>query len=225
MTKPDWYPIYDSDLILYTMEKCGSTTVLKTVESAGIEIFRATHLTINTIDFEHKKIITIARDPIEWAISYYFEMPDAHPDDLIEPENFGTIDNFHKNVDPRYPESWFIHKFREIIGVNVYAKWFRKRLGWETYSLERVLVLVTHRLEETLIPALAHFTERDESEFTLHPWENTLGANRFGSQYTEFIKQVKYQRLWLIDNILDTQYCKQFFSLEERKRMLEKWAK
>jgi hypothetical protein len=217
-------PVYDDDILLYTMEKCGTTTVLNTVKSAGIEVNRATRLTIDSFDHYYKKIITIVRDPMDWAISYYLEMPGAHPDDLIEPDTFGTVRNFHMNVDPLYPSRWFIDHFREIIGVNVYAKWFRKRLKYEIYSLNRVLVLVTHHLTETLIPALSEFTGRPQEDFTLHPQSRTNGSDRFGPIYYELHRKIKYRRLWFIDNIVESQYCKQFFSLDERKRMIEKWT-
>ena len=221
----DWRnPVYDEDLLLYTMEKVGTTTVRHTVASAGLAINNATIHNITDFAYMQKKIITVARDPVKWAISYYFEMPQAHPNDIVEPENFGTVENFHKNLDIRYPESWFIHKFREIIGVNVYSKWFRREPGWEIYSLDRVLVLLTHRLSDTLIPALAEFTGKDESAFTLHPHERSMSSIRHGIDLEAFSRKVKFPRLWLLDNVLERPYCKHFFSIEERREMLDKWT-
>lgn len=217
-------PVYDDDILLYTMEKCGTTTILNTVKSAGIEIGRATRLNIKSLPFENKKIITVARDPVEWAISYYCEMPDAHPEDIPDPDGFGNLWHFYETMDILYPAKWFIDYFREIIGVNVYSKWFRKRLGWEIYSLGRVLVLVTHHLTDTLIPALAAFTERPASDFILHPQEKTIGEKRFGDRYIYLHKFVKFYRTWFIDYVADSQYCKHFFSLEERKRMVDRWT-
>ena len=127
-------------------------------------------------------------------------------------------------MDPRYPAKWFIDYFREIIGVNVYGKWFRKYVGWHVFSLDRVLVLVTHRLTDTLIPALSTFTGMPEEAFTLHPHERTEGEKRFGEIYKELYRNVKYYRLWFIENVLDDRYCEQFFSLDERKEMIKKWT-
>ena len=215
-------PIYNDTLLLYTLEKCGTTTVMNTVQSAGIPIHRVTRETILDFDYLNSQLVTIVRDPVAWAVSYYLEMPNAHPDDIVEQENFGTVENFFKNVNPIYATQWHVHYFREIIGVSPYGWWFHKTNGWKIISLHRVLVLKTNKLSTALIPGLSALTGRPESDFTLH--KHQTGKERYGDVYKELHRKVRYQRLWYVENIDETQYIRHFFSLPERKWMLEKWT-
>lgn len=215
-------PTYDEDILLYTMEKVGTTTVMNTVKSAGIPINRATFHNIKDFDHRKKQIITVFRDPIDWAISYYLEMPDAHPDDILEPENFGTVENFAKNVNPMFAIHWPIPYFKKVVDINVYGTRFVKEKGYFILSENRVLVILTHRLGDTLVPALSVLTERPESEFTLH--QHQTGMERFGAKYIYLHNNIRYERMWFIENIDKTRYIRQFFNLEERRAMIDKWT-
>jgi len=207
--------------LIFSMEKCGSTTVMEAIKSAGLEAGRVTKETVKQFPHDVSRIITLVRDPIAWAISYYWEMPNAHPDQLVEPENFGTVQNFMLNVNLAYATSWLDLYFREIIGVHCYGQHFQKNRGWRIYSMDRILVLNTHMLMDTLGDALSEFLGVMDT-FTVE--HRAKGSERHGEQYQEFIEQVKFPRTFL-HNLYEDRYCFHFFNFEDRNRWLNKWVK
>ncbi len=222
----------DNPAIIFSMEKVGSTTVMETIQSAGLDAHRAYKENIKTLPHQNSRIITMVRDPIAWAISYYWEMPDAHPDKLVEPENFGSFQNFMLNLNLDYALTWLDLNFREIIGVNGFGQHFPKKKGWRIYSMDRILILNTHMLSDTLGDALSEFLGKDKyhpHDFLSDPNDSYFphkakGSERHGDQYQEFIEKVKFPRDYLFD-LYESRYCFHFFTHDDRERWVEKWQK
>ena len=218
-------PIFNPDnpTIIFSMEKCGTTTIMEAIKSVGLEAHRATTENIKSLPHQDSRIITMVRDPIAWAISYYWEMPDAHPEELVEPERFGSVENFMLNVNLDKATTWLDEYFREIIGVHTYGQHFPKSKGWRIYSLDRILVLNTHKLSFMLPEALGAFLGERYTRYFVVLYK-AQGIERHGEQYQEFIEKVKFPRTFLHD-LYEGKYCFHFFDFEVRKRWLEKWVK
>ena len=211
----------DNPTLIFTMEKVGSTTVMEAIKSAGLEAERVTKKTVKNFPYVDSRIITIVRDPIAWAISYYWEMPNAHPEQLVEPERFGSIENFMLNLNLDYAQTWLDEYFREIIGVHLYGQHFPKKKGWRTYSLERVLVLNTEKLSDNLADALAEFLGKSPQDFTIE--HRAKGDDRHEG-YKEFKENVKFPRTFLHD-LYEARFCLFFFNFPDRKKWLERWVR
>lgn len=228
-TIPKQLPVNPDYVICYTPGKVGSTTIMRTVATAGIPCHRCNDSNIGQYHRKDYPTITAVRDPIAWAISTIFERAMTEgtvpkPEDaprvvemLMESTKQGLIKDYC---------DWLDNKYREVTGVSVYGRRFIKRHYYEIFSI-RSLVIRTDKMDEYLVPALQNFLpiyypEKDLSQ--LKTEHSARGVERFEG-YDEFIDAVKFDKYWIAHFYDKNKFSRNFFFAEELKEWIKKWSK
>ncbi len=189
-------------IIVFTMEKVGSSTVKWALEHAGYLVDRVTPS--NWTGFEHNprmyKTITMMRDPIAQMASMHFEYS-------------------HKGApqSARTPHDFMVDYLPKITGIDVYKYYFDKRKGWQIYD-ERMMLIRTESLTEQLDAALTAFI--GPGDYLID--HRAKGVDRFGPKYDEYLRSHK-----IIDpeRLLDVDYVKHFYTDEEIEGFKQRWLK
>lgn len=202
-------------VMVFCMEKTGSTTVMRAIQSAGLVAGRGHRHNIKDLDLsEYTHFVTMVREPISRAISGYFE------EDMQ-----GGLEDLKQEVD--FTLNWFDDYIRPAIGVNAYSPkssrrlLFNRKIGWSIYS-KKLLIVRTDRLNDGLADGLAELLGMNAEDFTVE--HRAMGNERFGDRYDRFIEQAKFDNTYLF-NVYRHKYCKSFFYVKETKELIERWRK
>jgi hypothetical protein len=203
-------------VVVYTMEKVGSSTVLNTVQSCGTILADRAYLeNESTINFD-VPVITMVRDPIARNLSRLWWYVERYPQGL----HGGYLNHFTNYFNHDTPFTWFSNIQRKF-GIDVYEGKFNRRLGFRIYG-DKLLLIRTEDLDRQLIVALSLFLDVDPDKFTLKT--GGLGKDKFGPDYVEFLKTAKFDEEFL-DRMYNTPYCDYFYYKKELAEFRKKWGK
>jgi len=207
-------------ILVYTMGKVGSTTVMRALESVGFTAGRAYPGNINTINLnEYDGFITMVRDPVARNISQFFETCS----DIIKLSGDPVL--AFRTEFPQghgYPLLWFDYHIRPVLGIDVMKQQFLKRWGWSAY--DNLLVIKTEKLNSALAEALCEFL--GERDYKVE--HRARGIDKFpsidGYTYSQFLNEAKFSMRFL-DALYDTDFMRHFYTQKEIKFLIERWAK
>ena len=192
-----------TDIAIFTMEKVGSSTIMRAVKSAGLDAHKIYPGNVHKFYIGHfSKIITAVRDPVARNISAKFE--------------FDRL-----NLHDEMPFTWFDDYILHYLDIDVYATPFNRKEGWKIYD-DRLLVIRTEDLTDKLAIALSDFLEVPASRFVVGHRGN--GKEKFGLEYEKYLAEAKFDKE-LLDWHYDTKYAKHFYYVRELKEFRKKWSK
>jgi len=226
--RPKNMPLNPEYMICYTPGKVGSTTVMRAFGSIGIGVHRCNDGNIHQYARKDYPVITMVRDPIEWAISYLFEKhlmaglklaPADAPDvarQIMDSAKFGLLKDY---------DGWIFTKLRQVTGVYVDGdKWIKKH-SWKIFSM-RLLVMRTDKLSEALEPAMRAFVPQyypDISFASLNIEHRAKGVERFDF-YQEFLNAIRFNVYEIADYYDKSRFANKFFYRRELKEMVRRWS-
>lgn len=205
-------------ILVYTMGKVGSTTVMRALESVGVIAGRGYPGNIESIDLkEYDGFITMVRDPIARNLSCFFETCQ----DVIELS--GDPHLAFRTEFPQghgYPTLWFDYHVKPVLGMDVMKKPFHRKRGWEAYS--NLLVIKTERLTSSLAEALCEFLGEDDYKVE----HRAKGIDKFpkvaGCTYEWFLKNAKFS-VEFLEGIYNTEFMRHFYTQQEISFLIERW--
>jgi len=205
-------------ILVYTMGKVGSTTVMRALESVGFTAGRAYPGNINTINLnEYDGFITMVRDPVARNISQFFETRADHIRSALDPIYLFLSSFKHYEV-----LTWFDDWLLPILGVDVYKEPFVRTKGWKTYG--NLLVIKTEVLSGGLADALREFT----GDYDYVVDHRAKGIEKFhasvGDKYDGFLKSARFSTDFL-NTLYDTKHTKHFYTQRQIEALVKRWAK
>lgn len=204
-------------VLVHSLEKTGTTTVIEAVRSAGIEVGRGHKNNIADLDLsEYTHVITMVRDPIARAISNCFELRRVNPELDIYPnpewvaqsvlEDFGW---FEKYYEPYFGWDLFIYDRWE---TNISARMKRDQNP-------QLLVMRMDDMTKFLHLILAEFLALDIDDFSIQ--HRSRGIDRF-ENYATFLSKCKFPDM-MLNSVYGHKYCQTFYSPEEIEGFKKRW--
>lgn len=189
------------NVLVYTMGKVGSTTVMRALQSVGHAAGRGYAGNIQSLDLDfYDAFVTMVRDPVARNIAQMFETEMA------------------ESVDSPTPLTWFSDWLSPILGINVYGSKFPKSKGWKIYD-DRLLVIKTEKLTEALADALTELC--GPNEYVVE--HRATGLLKFGPDYIKYLNEAKFDPEFL-DQMYDTKYMKHFYLVKEIDAFKKRWS-
>ena len=208
-------------VLVISIGKAGSTTVMNALRSADIIVGRAhsaNYQDINPKDYTH--FVTMMREPVARGIAEWFELNRGHileyGGQYLAQANLKIFENHIIK-----PVTFYEKYVQDYIGVNVYGQQFVKAKGWHIYS-KKLLAIRTDKLSDQLAIGLAELLDMQPEDFTVE--HRASGEERFGEVYTQFLKNVKFDKTFL-EELYDSRYCKHFFYAKKLRELTLKWSK
>jgi hypothetical protein len=203
-------------ILVYTMGKVGSTTVIRALQSAGIAAGRAYPGNIGTLNLdEYDGFITMVRDPVARNISQFFETQQYVVMNSINP-----LAAFVDTFNHLEPLRWFDDHIKPILDINVMRKSFHKTRAWEAYG--NLLVIKTEWLSIALADALTEFC--GPANYTVE--HRAIGVEKFGpvlgEKYQQFLETAKFSEDFL-NRLYDTKFMKKFYLKSEIESFYARW--
>lgn len=204
-------------VLVFTMGKVGSTTVMRACESAGIVAGRGYSGNIDLLNFDdYDAFVTMVRDPMARNISQFFELWSNEIDDVQKMYDFFVADFLHDE-----PDEWFQKWLEPVLGIDVYKGQFNRKQGWRVYDKD-LLLIRTENLNDGLANGLANLLGNNPLDYTVE--HRALGEEKFGPRYAEFLKLAKFDDE-LLDRVYETEYASYFYYKKEIKEFREQWSK
>lgn len=204
--------IMNDPIVIYSPQKCGSTTVMRALESAGYLAHRANAKNILTLPWREAKIINLIRDPIDQGISLMFEewlMTEGGA-----PNSANVIDDM--NIFPAI--NWFQDCFEPLFGFNPIGDYNGSRDA-DSWMSGQHMYIRTDKLSCCLANGLKHFIKY-EADFDVQ--HRARGVDRFGTLYREYYFSVRIDNK-LLEAVYNSDYCKAFWTEEERHGASRRW--
>jgi len=189
------------NVLVYTMGKVGSTTVMRALRSAGHVVGRGYPGNISDLDLSFYDVfVTMARDPIVRNIAQMFET------------------EMEQGVDSIAPMVFFDDWLYPILKIDVYATKFPKAKGWKIYNNE-LLVIKTEKLSDALGDALTALC--GEADYQVE--HRAMGAIKYGPEYTEYLEKASFDSEFL-DQMYESKYMKHFYLAKEVQKFRVRWS-
>lgn len=189
------------NVLVYTVGKVGSTTVMRALQSGGHVAGRAYPANIRTLDLSfYGAFVTMVRDPIARNIAQMFET------------------EMEEGIDSIAPLVFFDDWLYPILGVDVYFTKFPKTKGWKIYD-DKLLVIKTEKLSDALAEALTALC--GEADYQVD--HRAMGAVKFGPGYTEYLENASFDPEFL-DQMYESKYMKHFYLAKEVAAFRKRWS-
>lgn len=247
-------PFLPLPVLVYQMGKVGSSTIFHTLRASGIPAAHVHVLLPENVDkwvvkkrpnrwevrfrriLSHRiregrepvRLVTLVRDPIGQNFSSYFQNFGRTQGDRFGEEDWVGLsaDEIIRQYREGYPKTTAVRYFeRELMpmtGIDIYRQPFPHEQGYQVLRQGRFSLLVLHvetpdrvKLEAlntflgTKIPALV---QRNHS------------LNKpYASLYAESKRRLKLPR-GTVTRLLDSAYCRHFFTEAERRHLFDRWA-
>ena len=230
-------------VLVYQMGRVGSTTVMGALKERGIkaehahyafhplgEFTLAKHLNIGKAlltDKEEWRIISIAREPMARNLSaFLFGLNNnIYPHKDFKPERLMNL--FVHTYRHDWCFNWFTNELGQI--VNVYEHRFNREMHYQRFFLEERR---NFKKRDVVIIRTENFGEYGwlwqwflgQENLRLETITNSV-SDKFW--YYHLLKQYmrgKLPKALLTKYYFDEPYTKHFYSLEERKALLEYWS-
>lgn len=189
------------NVLVYTMGKVGSTTVMRALQSAGHVAGRGYAGNIRSLDLAfYDAFVTMARDPVARNIAQMFET------------------EMQEGVDSPTPFTWFDDWLYSVLGIDVYGSKFPKSKGWKIYD-DRLLVIKTEKLSAALADGLTELC--GAAEYVIE--HRAMGEEKFGPEYAKYLEREKFDPEFL-DQMYETKYMKHFYLVKEIQAFKRRWS-
>ncbi len=192
-------------IIIFTMEKVGSSTVKWALEHAGYLVDRVTPN--NVFDFEEKlaqlKIITMVRDPVAHFASIKYEYLSKN------------VRIFPQNIHDQFMN----RMLKKFVDVDLYKYFFDKNKGWQIYD-ERLLLIRTEDLTDKLAEALTNFL--GSNDYLID--HRAKSIDRFGPDYQAYMNSFSVEENYSCVTY-DQRYMRHFYTDEEIEGFKQRWLK
>ena len=189
------------NVLVYTMGKVGSTSVMRALRSAGHVVGRGYPMNIRDLDLGfYDAFVTMVRDPIARNIAQMFET------------------EMEQGVDSIAPLVFFDDWIYPILGTDVYATKFPKTKGWKIYD-HALLVIKTEKLSDVLAEALTALC--GEADYRVE--HRAMGAVKFGPEYTEYLEKASFDSEFL-NQMYESKYVKHFYLVKEVQKFRSRWS-
>ncbi len=212
-------------VLVYTMEKVGSSTIKRAVESVGLVVGRAYARNIDSIDLsEYFAVVAVARDPVARNLSAFLEFRDDYYDEFPTEYSPEMLEKFLDEFPHDEPDEWFDAQIVPHFDIDIYAESFPKTKGWKVYD-ERLLVIKTEALNRALEQALREFLSVDEG-VAIDVQHRGMGIKKHRAAspvYAELLKNAKFDADFL-DRMYSTRYVKHFYLASEVKKFRNRWT-
>jgi len=189
-----------SDILVFTMEKVGSSSVIYNLKQNGHKVDRAYEGNIHDMAFlkDYDAVYTLVRDPVARNLSYYFELYGEHAQ---EAESFESIrEDFLDSIHHQYPLDWFDKVFYPFTYLDVYKYPFPSS---GILFLGKVCILRTDQLQ------MEHRAK-------------TAETRTYGETYQKFLDWVKLPENYL-DEMYKSKFVQHFFQSKEIDQLYERW--
>jgi len=190
-----------SKILVFTMGKVGSSSVIHALITAGNEVDRAYEENANELFLatDYDAIYTLVRDPIARNISYFFE---KYGMQILQENNKMEVvmKSFMDDIDHSYPLTWFDRIFFPSVGLNVYKYKFPP--GGPLF-LGKVCILRTDQMKDE---------HRAETETT----------RPYGSIYHAFKEFARFPESYL-QGVYESKFVRHFFTTKEIADLYERW--
>lgn len=170
------------------------------------------------------KIISLVREPIGRNVSALFQAYEFMNEGRQKNTEFDLnmlSKLFYEKVDHSAPEKWFDYEMKPNFGIDVYTEPFDFDNGYKVYTNGKVELLVV-RLEdlEKNQKIIGDFLDLNEFKIV----NKNIGEKKWYSQiYNKFKRQFKPTKEYL-DNVLNTNYAKHFYTKDEIQRIYSKYG-
>ena len=235
-------------VIVYQPAKVGSSTICSTLNAANIENVHIHYLMDNSVkikelpkDFvdlftqysailrekilnskENVKIITLVREPISRAASWFMEWFDK---DCVVRETDYKIDvalsEFVKTqLESNYEFEWFDKEIKELTGIDIFMYPFDKEKGcsWIKVKNIEILILKMEKISDNL-DMLESFVG-----CKLKLQSANVGLQKhYKYIYEELRKNFRISKEDIEKHYIQNSKLNHFYSLEEKNGFLEKW--
>lgn len=191
-----------SKVLVLSMGKAGSTTVMTLLNSNDITVGRIHAYNMHDVDVNsYTHFVIMVREPVARAISDYWETKRA----------IGIKSGISFTLD-------FIPGFvYYTTGIDVFKNMvsYSPELGY--FICKNILVIRTEDFNHGLVPGIESLLGVKLTH--VNDTHLAKGSERFGDDYLEFIKQTKFDVSYLND-IYNSEYCRKFGYNE-----VSRWAK
>lgn len=214
-------------VLVFTMEKVGSSSVKKAAENAGFIVGRASPNNIHTIvKSEYGPIITMVRDPIARNLSALMEFRDEYFDEFPSEYSPDILQTFIDKFPHEEPEQWFGEYIYVDFDVDVPGTFFPKTKGWKIYD-DFLLVIKTEALNKSFPEAFRTLANLGD-DVPIEIEHRGLGFKKHGPEvgpvYKELLENAKFDKAFL-DRMYETDYVKHFYLAKEVQKFRSRWAK
>lgn len=170
-------------------------------------------------------IITTIREPIERNISAFFEVFRYYNNiDALDYEGDTAFlqTQFLKLVPHDYPLTWMDEELKKMLAIDVFNTPFDTHKKYRTYKNKNVNLLLmrvdlSDREKEQQVQQLLGI-----STFNLE--RHNVGADKdYAKLYKSFKAKLELSQSY-VEQMLDSKYCKHFYSEKERQKIFDKWT-
>lgn len=249
-----WLPFVPLPVLVYQMGKVGSRSIYETLVASGIRALHVHVLHPKNLDkvkeriavnvyedrfrrlmtalvrwsWKRVRVITLVRDPVSQNFSAFFQNFERDAGRNLRPEDWATIDageavDRYRNT---YPKTAGIHYFdRElgpVTGIDIYSSPFPFAKGYQILKRGRVSVLVL-RIDTPDPVKLAAVNEFLGTSIPALLERNVSEDKDYAELYARFKQRLKLPRA-TVEELVDSKYCRHFYTEEERSRMFERWT-
>lgn len=188
-------------VMVFTMEKVGSTTLMHSLISRGHIPDRGYIRNMDGFDWpSYDRVVTAVRDPVARNISWHYEMGGMEP------------------INNDLPLKWCDAYLEPRTGIDVYATKFPTVKGWKIYQ-GYLLVIKTELMSKALGDALTMLC--GEGDYQVE--HRAEGEFKFGGEYKAFVENAKFNKKSL-DRIYGSKYAKHFYSPKQIEALKKKWS-
>ncbi len=214
-------------VLVFTMEKVGSSSVKKAAESAGFIVGRAYPRNIESVDkSEYGPVITLVRDPIARNLSAFMELRDEYFNPFPSEYSPEMLQIFIDQFPHEQPEEWFGEYVYVEFDVDVLGVSFPKTKGWKIYD-DFLLVIKTESLNKAFPEAFRKLAKLSE-DTPVKIEHRATGFEKHGPEvgaiYKELLWNAKFDEAFL-DRMYETDYVKHFYLAKEVKKFRAQWAR
>lgn len=166
--------------------------------------------------------ITLVRDPFARNLSAFFQNIDVFMDNPTKATAKEIVAAFMKRYRQQLPLEWFDRQVRDPLGIDVFTHEFDASEGYGTIEFERHRMLILRHESSTAKKRqlVGDFLDVPMPELTR---VNTTSGKRTGAQYAAVKKQLRLPAEFA-EEMLDSRYCRHFFSAAERDLMWARWV-
>lgn len=169
-------------------------------------------------------IITLVREPIARNISAFFENLIIFQENGIALSPQSTRDligKFQHAYPHQIPLKWFDTEFEPATGIDIYQFPFpiEKRQCSIEHNSHRVLVLRSDLPNPEKATAIEHAFKLPQLSI---PQKNTAQNKPYADSYQKFLQTIQLPDAY-IEEMLNSKYCKHFFSKDERSQISDRW--
>jgi len=172
------------------------------------------------------KIITAIREPIARNVSAFFEVFRFYNGQDATTFSGGTDQLqkvFTEALPHRFPLVWLEEELQICTGIDVYAQSFNPDLKFQIYQNQHIELLLLrvdlpNEKKETIIRDFLKLPDFKLSNY------NVGSEKDYADLYQSFKKQIQLPASYL-NEMLESKYCKHFYTEQERKEFYAKWKR